>query len=114
MDRTDISANEPKHLFDVAGEAAAQLTKIKTAGMNVGDEIAAYAKKNPLAALAIAVGGGFVVGSVVGSRLGRVVLIAAAGKVAQAVIAGAFKGDGADPLVADEQRKPAKGSRRGS
>ena len=114
MDRTHVSENEPKHPLDVTSDAAAQLTKIKTAGVNVGHEIAAYAKKEPLAAVAIALGGGFVLGSLVSSRLGRLVLMAAAGKVAQTVIVGALKGEGEDKLVGDEGPKAGNGSRRGS
>jgi ElaB/YqjD/DUF883 family membrane-anchored ribosome-binding protein len=44
---------------DVADDAAAQLAKLKSAGMNIGDQVAAYVQKQPLTTEGIAAGVGF-------------------------------------------------------
>lgn len=114
MDKNNIAENGPKRGSDMASDAAAEFGKIKKAGTNARDEISAYVKKEPLAAVAIAVGTGFVLGSIVGSRLGRLALMAAAGSVVQEMMAGALEEVGARKLVADEASKPTKGSKRAS
>jgi hypothetical protein len=114
MDKNSISESDPKRGSDMASDAAAEFIKIKKAGMNARDEISSYVKKEPLAAVAIAVGTGFVFGSIVGSRLGRFALMAAAGYVVQEMMAGALEGGRARKLVADEASKLTKGSKRAS
>jgi hypothetical protein len=112
MNRNTFSESEipknAKQSRDVVGEAIAQLEKIKTVGMSVRDEVESYVARQPLAAVGIAAGAGFVLGSVFGSRLGRLALMAAVGYAAQEVIEGAFGEGGVRKLVADEISKLAK------
>jgi hypothetical protein len=109
MNKNTVSENEEQHgrkaSREVADDAAAQLTKIKRAGINAGAEIGTYVKKQPLAAVGIALGAGFVLGSVFGSRLARMALVAAVGYAAQELIEGALGEGGVRKLVVDEVSK---------
>jgi hypothetical protein len=99
---------------NVVGEAVAQLEKIKTVGMSVRDEVESYVARQPLAAVGIAAGAGFVLGSIFGTRLGRLALMAAVGYAAQEVIEGALGEGGVRKLVADEVSKLTKAAKEAS
>jgi hypothetical protein len=89
-------------------EPAAELAKLKQAGTTIGDEVTAYVKKQPFASVGIAVGAGFVLGSVFGSRLGRMALLAAVGYAAQNLLEGAFGEGGVRKILVDELSKRAR------
>ena len=110
------SSSVRKGTHEVAERAAAELTKIKRAGANLSEEVGTYVRKQPLAALGIAAGAGFVLGSIFGSRLGRVALVAAVGYVAQDLIEGALGEGGIRALLVDEVTKlgAAKGKKASS
>lgn len=93
---------------ELSGDAAAQLAKLRDAGSSIGDEVASYVKKQPLAAVGIAVGAGFVLGSIFGSRLGRLAMIAGVGYAAQTLINEALGEGGVRKLLVDEVSKLAK------
>jgi hypothetical protein len=101
--------NGRKSSRDAADEAVLQLAKIKRAGMNIGGELGTYVKKQPVAAVGIALGAGFVLGAVLGSRLGRIALVAAIGYAAQELVEGALGKGGIRKLLVDEVSKLAKG-----
>jgi hypothetical protein len=113
MNKNPFSENEEQHgrkaSREVGEDAAAQLTKIKRAGMNAGAELGTYVKKQPLAAVGIALGTGFVLGSLFGSRLARMALVGAVGYVAQELIEGALGEGGVRKLVVDEVSKLTRG-----
>lgn len=53
---------------------------------NVGKGLVDYAKKNPVVVLGAAAGAGFVLGSALGSKVGRIVLTVVAGYAVQSMI----------------------------
>jgi hypothetical protein len=112
MNRNSFSESETqknaKQSRDVVGEVTAQLGRIKTVGLSVRDEVESYVARQPLAAVGIAAGAGFVLGSIFGTRLGRLALMAAVGYAAQEVIDGALGEGGVRRLVADEISKLTK------
>ena len=95
-------------------DPTAQLAKLKKVGIGIGDEVTAYVKKQPIAAVGIAVGAGFVLGSVFGSKLGRMALVAAIGYAAQDLIEGALGEGGVRKLLVDELGKLGKDGHRAS
>jgi hypothetical protein len=93
---------------EIVDDASAQLQKIQRVGKGLGEEIGAYVREQPVAAVGIAVGAGFVLGSVFGSRLGRLALVAAVGYAAQDLIEGALGEGGIRKLLADEVSRLAR------
>jgi hypothetical protein len=63
--------------------------------------------REPLAAVAIAAGTGFALGSLFGSRLGRLAVVAAVGYAAQEVIEGALGEGGIRQVLVEELSKHA-------
>jgi len=59
-------------------------------------------RKRPIAAVGIAAGAGFALGSIFGSRLGRMALTVAAGYVVQELVDAALGEDGVKKLVTTE------------
>jgi hypothetical protein len=101
----DDNSRPPRR--DVAERASEELARIKRVGSKAGGEISSYVRKQPLAALGIALGTGFVLGSVVGSRLGRMALVAVAGYAAQELIEGALGKGALRRVVVSELAKLA-------
>jgi len=120
MNKNSVENDELKSAKRTRGsadtdEVNVQLAKIRRAGTNIGEEITSYVKKQPLAAVGIAAGAGFVLGSIFGTRLGRMALVAAAGYAAQELIAGTLGEGGVKKALADEFSKLAgKESRHAS
>jgi hypothetical protein len=117
MDKTSFTETENRThknappSRDAVGAALAQIGKIKSAGANMRDEIEAYAARQPLAALGIAAGAGFVLGSVFGSRLGRLALLAAVGYAAQEVVDAALGEGGVRKLLVEEASQRMRGAK---
>jgi hypothetical protein len=100
-------SNDRKASRGSAESTDARLAKIKRAGLGVTEGIGAYVKEQPVAAVGIALGAGFVLGSILGNRLGRVALTAAVGYAAQELIEGVLGAGGVRKLVVDEVSKLA-------
>jgi DUF883 C-terminal glycine zipper region len=115
MDKNSVSENDDqnrrKGSHEIADQAAAQLTKIKRAGMNIGEEVETYVRKQPLAAVGIALGTGFVLGGIFGSRLGRIALAAAVGYAAQELVEAALGEGGVRKLVVNEVSRLANANK---
>jgi hypothetical protein len=71
---------DPGGAFDVA--------RLRELGRNLGGQFEEQARKRPYAMLSAAAGVGFVAGSLLGSRLGQIVLAAGVGSVARNVLGG--------------------------
>jgi hypothetical protein len=115
MNNESFSKNETterKTSREVADRAAAELSKIKRASSSLGSEITTYVKKQPMASIGIALGTGFVLGSVLGTRLGRIALVAAAGYAAQELAEAALGKGGVRQLLVQEVQKLANASER--
>jgi hypothetical protein len=87
MEKNSFSENEKKTRRkggpEGVDQAAGHLTKTKREGVSLGEGIEAYVRKQPLAAVGIALGTGFVLGGIFGSRLGRIALAATIGYAAE-------------------------------
>jgi hypothetical protein len=92
----------------ISAEADAQLSKLRKAGKSVGEEIGAYVHKQPIAAVGIAAGAGFALGSVFGSRLGRFLLVAASGYVVQGLLDEVLGEGGVKKILVTEISKLAQ------
>jgi hypothetical protein len=118
MDKNNFSESEDtngrKAARDVQDRAAAELTKIKRAGTNVRAEVETYVREQPLAAVGIALGAGFVLGGIFGSKLGRFALVAAVTYVAQDLVEGALGEGGVRGLLLDEVSKLGNAKRKAS
>jgi hypothetical protein len=79
-----------------------RLARMKDAGADASERIARYVRKSPVAAVGIAAGAGFVVGSLFGTRIGRFLLVLGAGYAAQDLVDGALGEGGLRKLVSDE------------
>jgi hypothetical protein len=90
-------------------EVKARLVRIKNAGADAGEEVARYVRKNPLVAVGIAAGAGFVGGSLFGTRLGRMLLVLGAGYAAQDLLGEALGEGGLRGLIAKELARAAEG-----
>lgn len=104
---TDSAKTAPQGR-DVVGQAVAQLSRMKEVGLGLRDGIEAYVERQPLVAVGIAAGAGFVLGSLFGSRLGRFALVAAVGYATQEVIDAALGEGGVRRLLAEEASRLAK------
>jgi hypothetical protein len=108
MNKSNVTEEESKNgkrARDV--DVSAQLSKIKSVGTNISEEVTSFVQKQPVAALGIAAGAGFILGSVFGTRLGRMALLAAAGYAAQELIGQALGEGGVKKLIQDEVSKLA-------
>jgi hypothetical protein len=79
-----------------------QLDQLARAARNVGEDVANYVRRRPVAAIGIAAGAAFVAGTVLGSRVGRFALIMAAGSLAQDILDESLGEGGVKKLVTDE------------
>ncbi len=114
MNKNSVETEDTKTTKRQRDDATVQLAKLKKAGMGISEEVSAYVKKQPLASVGIAVGAGFVLGSIFGSRLGRMALVAAVGYAAQDLLEGAFGEGGIRKILVDELSKVGKEDRRAS
>ena len=103
-----------KRSHEAGVDAAAQLANVRNIAVSITEEVGAYVQKQPVAAVGIAVGAGFVLGSVFGSRLGRFALMAAAGYAAQSLMESAMGEGGLRKILVEEVSKMAKGDRAAS
>ncbi len=118
MDKNSVSdiedSNGKKQVREVQEKASAELTKIKRAGTQIRSEVETYVKEQPLAAVGIALGTGFVLGGIFGARLGRFALVAAVTYVAQDLVEGALGEGGVRGLLLDEVSKLGTAKRKAS
>jgi hypothetical protein len=63
-----------------------ELARLREAGANIGSQIQEQARKRPYVVIGAAAGLGFVAGSLLGSRLGQVLLAAGVGYVVRNVL----------------------------
>ncbi len=111
---SDNNKQSAKANGDLASEARVQIAKIKRAGMSISDEVGTFVKEKPLAAVGIALGTGFVLGSVLGTRLGRIALVAAGGYAAQEILEGVLGKGGVRKLLVSEISKLAEQGEKAS
>jgi hypothetical protein len=116
MNKNTVDTEDQKSSKRVREEAredvSAQLAKLKKAGTTIGDELTSYVKKQPLASVGIAVGAGFVLGSIFGSKIGRMALVAAVGYAAQDLIEASLGEGGVKKILVDELSKLGEKSDR--
>ena len=115
MNETSSSARGNEKVETAARAAIEELRpridELARVARDVGGEIAAYVKKRPVAAVGVAAGAGFVVGTLVGSRIARVALTMAAGYAVQEIVEGALGEGGVKKVIADElARRRREGS----
>ena len=83
--RSDRVRAEP-----TAAQRRAQLNRLREVGRNLGGQFDDQVRKRPYVVLGAVAGVGFVAGSVLGSRLGQMLLAAGVGYVAKRVLGGEF------------------------
>ncbi len=81
--RSDRVRAEPS-----AAQRRAQLNRLREVGRNLGGQLDDQVRKRPYAVLGAVAGVGFVAGSVLGSRLGQMLLAAGVGYLAKRVLGG--------------------------
>jgi hypothetical protein len=59
--------------------SAADMKRVLEAGRRIGNDAVGYTRRRPQLAIGVALGAGFVAGSIFGSRLGQVMMAGAAG-----------------------------------
>ncbi len=89
-----------------------EMDRLREVGRNLGGQIDEQVRKRPYAVLGAAVGFGFVAGSILGSRLGQVLLAAGVGYAAKRVLGGEFGIDriqaGLEKLTSDTERRSGR------
>jgi ElaB/YqjD/DUF883 family membrane-anchored ribosome-binding protein len=68
--------------------AKTEMTRLRAAGRNLGAQLEQHVQKRPYVVMGAAVGLGFVAGSILGSRLGQVLLAAGIGYAAKTFLEG--------------------------
>ena len=86
-----------------------ELDRLREVGRNLGDQLDEQVRKRPYAVLGAAAGFGFVAGSILGSRLGQVLLAAGVGYAAKRLLGGEF---GIDRIQAGLERLTSETERR--
>jgi len=97
-----------------AGASAApwhpiEMDRLREVGRNLGGQIDEQVRKRPYAVLGAAAGFGFVAGSILGSRLGQVLLAAGIGYAAKRVLGGDFS---IERVQAELEKLTAEADRR--
>jgi hypothetical protein len=113
MNKNRLETNDEKIATHARENASAELAKLKRAGANVSDEIVGYVKKQPLAAIGIAVAAGFVLGGFFASKLARMALISAVGYAAQKLVEASFGEGGVRKIIVAELSKLGGSGTRG-
>ncbi|HTB79198.1 MAG TPA: hypothetical protein VK762_38405 [Polyangiaceae bacterium] len=86
-----------------------ELDRLREVGRNLGNQIDEQVRKRPYAVLGAAAGFGFVAGSILGSRLGQMLLAAGVGYAAKRVLGGDF---GIERLQAELEKLTGEAERR--
>jgi hypothetical protein len=94
---------------DVAARRPLEMDRLREVGRNLGGQIDEQVRKRPYVALGAAAGFGFVAGSVLGSRLGQVLLAAGLGYAAKRVLGGDF---GIERIQAEIEKLTGEAERR--
>ena len=88
---------------------AIEMDRLREVGRNLGDQLDEQVRKRPYAVIGAAAGLGFVAGSILGSRLGQVLLAVGVGYAAKRVLGDEF---GIDRLQAGLERLASETERR--
>jgi ElaB/YqjD/DUF883 family membrane-anchored ribosome-binding protein len=94
---------------DVAARRPLEMDRLREVGRNLGGQIDEQVRKRPYVVLGAAAGFGFVAGSVLGSRLGQVLLAAGLGYAAKRVLGGDF---GIERIQAEIEKLTGEAERR--
>jgi hypothetical protein len=94
---------------NAAARRPIELERLREVGRNLGSQIDEQVRKRPYTALGAAAGFGFVAGSILGSRLGQVLLAAGIGYAAKRVLGGDF---GLDRIQAEIEKLTGEAERR--
>jgi hypothetical protein len=102
---------EPGYRSDsnAAARRPIELDRLREVGRNLGNQIDEQVRKRPYAALGAAAGFGFVAGSILGSRLGQMLLAAGIGYAAKRVLGGDFS---LDRIQAEIEKLTGEAERR--
>ena len=92
-----------------AGWRPIEMDRLREVGRNLGGQIDEQVHKRPYVVLGAAAGFGFVAGSILGSRLGQVLLAAGVGYVAKRVLGGEL---GIDRIQAGIEKLTGEAERR--
>lgn len=116
-ERSQASARrETGHRSDASQKARAEVDRLREVGRNLGDQFDEQVHKRPYVVIGAAAGIGFVAGSILGSRLGQVLLAAGVGYAAKHVLGGEFGLDrlqaGIERLTGEFEAKADRGSGR--
>ncbi len=99
-----------------AGHRAIEMDRLRDVGRNLSEQIDEQVHKRPYVALGAAAGIGFVAGSILGSRLGQVLLAAGVGYAAKQLLGGEFGLDrlkaGLEELTGEVDSRTERGSGR--
>ncbi len=99
-----------------AQKARIEMDRLREVGRNLGDQLDEQVHKRPYVVIGAAAGVGFVAGSILGSRLGQVLLAAGVGYAAKHVLGGDFGLDrlqaGLDRLTGELEAKAERSSGR--
>jgi hypothetical protein len=112
MNQNTSQGSEERRTESIArpkrARSESQIDQLARAAQNAREGIVEYVKERPIAALGIAAGAGFVAGCVLGSRVGRIALMVAAGSVAQDLLNESLGEGGVKKLVTDELSRFAR------
>jgi hypothetical protein len=102
---------EPGCRSDASGTARRpiEMDRLREVGRNLGSQIDEQVRKRPYVVLGAAAGFGFVAGSVLGSRLGQMLLAVGVGYAAKRVLGGDF---GIDRIQAELEKLTGEVERR--
>jgi hypothetical protein len=89
-----------------------EFDRLREVGRNLGGQLDEQVRKRPYAVLGAAAGFGFVAGSILGSRLGQVLLAAGVGYAAKRLLGGEFDLDhiqaGLERLTSETERRSGR------
>ncbi len=116
QERLQERGRGPRHPEHREGRPRIEVDRLREVGRNLGDQLDEQVRKRPYVVLGAAAGVGFVAGSILGSRLGQVLLAVGVGYAAKHVLGGEFGLDrlqaGLERLTGEFEAKTERGSGR--